>query len=78
MDRISTTLPIALGGIQRSLKGLQDAAQEIAAAPVQRTEPTELVDSLVHALEQQRALEASAKVIERTDDALSTLIDTFA
>jgi hypothetical protein len=78
MDRISSTLQIALGGVQRSLKGLNKAAHEIATAPVRRAEPTELVDSLVYALEQQHALEASAKVIERTDDALSTLIDSFA
>ena len=55
----------------------EPAAHEIATAPVRRTEPTELVDPLVDALEAQRALEASAKVVQRADQVLGTLLDTF-
>ena len=77
MDKISGITDTALGGIQTSLKKLNQAANEIATAPVRRTEPTELVDPLVDALEAQRALEASAKVLQRADQVLGTLLDTF-
>ena len=78
MDKISGITESALGGIQTSLKKLSQAASEVATAPVRRTEPTELVDPLVDALEAQRALEASAKVAQRADQMLGTLLDTFA
>ena len=77
MDKISGISDSALGGVQASLKKLNRAANEIATAPVRRTEPTELVDPLVDALEAQRALEASAKVLQRADQVLGTLLDTF-
>ena len=77
MDKISGITDSALGGVQASLKKLNRAANEIATAPVRRTEPTELVDPLVDALEAQRALEASAKVLQRADQVLGTLLDTF-
>ena len=76
MDKISGVRD-ALGGVQASLKKLNRAANEIATAAVRRTEPTELVDPLVDALEAQRALEASAKVLQRADEVLGTLLDTF-
>jgi hypothetical protein len=78
MDKIASISQTALGGIQRNQRRLAEAAHEIATAPVRRTEPTNLVDPLVRALEAQRALEAAAKVIERTDQMLGTLLDTFA
>jgi hypothetical protein len=78
MDKISGVTQTALGGVQSSLKKLDQAAHEIATAPVRRTEPTELVDPLVDALRAQRALEASAKVLQRADQMLGTLLDTFA
>jgi hypothetical protein len=78
MDKISGITESALGGIQTGLRKLNKAANEVATAPVRRTEPTELVDPLVDALEAQRALEASAKVLQRTDEMLGTLLDTFA
>jgi len=77
MDKISRVTSTALGGIQTSLKKLEKAANEIATAPVRRAEPAELVDPLVDALEAQRALEASAKVLQRADQVLGTLLDTF-
>ena len=77
MDKISGIGDSALGGVQASLKKLNQAANEIATAPVRRTEPTELVDPLVDALEAQRALEASEKVLQRADQVLGTLLDTF-
>jgi hypothetical protein len=77
MDKISGIGDSALGGVQASLKKLNRAANEIATAPVRRTEPTELVDPLVDALEAQRTLEASEKVLQRADQVLGTLLDTF-
>jgi hypothetical protein len=77
MDKISGIGDSALGGVQASLKKLNRAANEIATAPVRRTEPTELVDPLLDALEAQRALEASEKVLQRADRVLGTLLDTF-
>ena len=77
MDKISGVLQIALGGIDRASRKLRDAAQEVAAAPAHRNEPTDLVDPLVRALEAQRAFEASANIVRRTDEMLGTLLDTF-
>ena len=77
MDKISGVLQTALGGVQSSLKALDQAAQKIATAPVRRDEPTDLADPLVDALVAQRSLEASAEVIRRADDALGTLLDAL-
>jgi hypothetical protein len=78
MDKISGITESALGGVQTSLRKLNQAAHDVATAPVRRTEPTELVDPLVDALEAQRALEASAKVLQRADEMLGSMLDTFA
>lgn len=68
----------ALSGVQTNLRGLDRSAHEIASAQAERVEPVELIDPLVDSIVQQRALEASASVIRRVDEALGTLIDTFA
>ena len=78
MDKISSVLQTALGGVQSSLKRLDTAAQKIATAPVRRDEPTDLADPLVEALVAQRSLEASAAVMRRADDALGALLDALA
>jgi hypothetical protein len=77
MDKISGVLQIALGGMQSSLKALDQAAQKIASAPVRRDEPTDLAEPLVDALVAQRSLEASAAVMKRADDALATVLDAL-
>lgn len=77
MEKIAGTLQTALSGIERSAQRLERAAQDVASASARRSEPVELADPLVRALEAQRALEASAKVVERTDAMLATLLDTF-
>ncbi len=77
MDKISGSLQTALAGIDRSAKRLDQAAQDVASATARRGEPVDVVDSLVQALEAQLALEASAKVMERADEMLGTLLDTF-
>ena len=77
MDKIDSIFRTALGGIERNLRKLHDAANEIATAPARRAEPTELDKPLVAALEAQRALEASAAVMRRADEALGSLLDAL-
>ncbi len=78
MDSAFSALTSAASGIQSNLRGLQQTAHEIATASVSGKEPVDLADSLVDAIVQQRALEASANVMRRVDDALGSIIDTFA
>jgi len=78
MDSAFSALTSAASGIQANLRGLQQTAHEIASATANGEAPTELADSLVDAIVQQRALEASANVIRRVDEAIGSLIDTFA
>ena len=77
MDKIDSVLRTALGGIQTNLRKLNDAASEIATAPARGTEPTDFDKALVEALEAQRAIEASAAVMRRADQALGTLLDAL-
>ena len=77
MDKIDSVLRTALGGIQTNLRKLNDAANEIATAPVRGAEPTDFDKALVDALEAQRAIEASAVVMRRADQALGTLLDAL-
>jgi hypothetical protein len=74
MDKISGVLQTALDGMARASHKLRAAAQEVASAPAHRDEPIHLVDPLVRALEAQRALEASANIVRRTDAMLATLL----
>jgi hypothetical protein len=78
MDKIPGTLSVAAGGIERGLRHLREATHEIAAAPAHPTEPTPLVEPVVRALEAQRAVEASANVVRRTDDMLDALLEALA
>ena len=77
MNTTHSVLTTALGGIQRNLGGLTTDAHRIATATVERTEPLELVNPLVSALQYQRGLEASAVALRRADDAVGTLLDIF-
>lgn len=78
MDRIGSIAQIALGGIQTNLRGLKQTAQTIASASGAQAEPTDLADPLIRALEQQRALEASAKVLRHADEMLGALLAALA
>ena len=77
MDKIDSLLQTALGGIETNLRRLHEAAHEIATAPVRGAEPTELTEPLVRMLEAQRAIEASAAVIRRADEALGSLLEAL-
>ena len=78
MNDTFSSISASLGGIQANLRGLHRAAHDIAVASVDRSEPLELTEPLVRSLQYQRGLEASADAMRRADDALGTLIDTFA
>jgi hypothetical protein len=77
MDKIDSVLRTAQRGIERNLRDLHKAANEIATAPVRRDEPAELVDPLVRALMAERALEASANVARRADQAMGSLLEAL-
>ena len=78
MDSAFSALTSAASGIQSNLRGLQQTAHEIATASVNGDSPVDLAESLVDAIVQQRALEASANVMHRVDEAIGSIIDTFA
>jgi hypothetical protein len=59
------------------MRKLHGAAHVIATAPVERTEPTELVRPLVEMLEAQRAIEASAVVLRRANDAMDCVLEAL-
>lgn len=77
MDKIAAVNQIALGGIQKSLERLNQAAHDVATAAIEREDPIDLADPLLSALEAQRALEASAAVLRRADDAFDSLLDAL-
>ncbi len=78
MNTTYSVLTSALGGIQQNLRGLKADAHRLATTAVERTDPLELADPLVSALQHQRGLEASAAALRHADDAIGTLLDTFA
>ena len=78
MDSAFSALTSAASGIQSNLRSLQQTAHEIASAGANGESPIELADSLVDAIVYQRALEASANVMHRVDEAIGSIIDTFA
>jgi hypothetical protein len=77
VDKITGLNQTAFDGIQRGMRKLHEAAHEIATAPVERTEPTELVRPLVEMLEAQRAIEASAVVLRRANDAMDCVLEAL-
>jgi len=77
MDKITGIHTTALDGIRTNLRKLHEAAHKIATAPVERQEPIELVEPLVDMLEAQRAIEASAVVLRRANDAFDSVLDSL-
>ena len=78
MNTAFSALTSAAAGIRTNLRGLNLSAQRVASASVTREEPIGLVDPLVESLIQQRAIEASANVMKRIDDAIGSIFDAFA
>jgi hypothetical protein len=77
MDKITGINTTTLDGIQTNLRKLHDAAREIASAPARGAEPVEVVEPLVEMIEAQRAIEASAVVLRRADEAFDSVLDSL-
>lgn len=77
MDKITGLNQTALDGIQTAQRKLHKAAHEIASAPVAGKEPVELAEPLVDMIEAQRAIEASAVVMRRANDALDSVLEAL-
>jgi hypothetical protein len=77
MDKITGINTTALDGIQTNLRKLHEAAHKIASAPVTGAEPTELIEPLVEMIEAQRAIEGSAVVLRRANDAFDSVLDAL-
>ena len=78
MDKISGINTTALDGHSDEARGsCTRPRSEIATAPARGAEPTELVEPLVEMLEAQRAIEASAVVLRRANDAFDSVLDAL-
>jgi hypothetical protein len=77
MDKITGINQTALEGVQQNQRRLREAAQEIAAAPAAGAEPVELIEPLVEMIEAQRAIEASAVVLRRTNEAVDDVLEAL-
>ncbi len=77
MDKITGINMTALDGIQTNLRKLREAAHEIASAPARGAEPAEVVEPLVEMIEAQRAIEASAAVLKRANEAFVGVLDAL-
>jgi flagellar basal body rod protein FlgC len=77
MDKITGINQTALDGIETNQRRLREAAHEIATAPASVAEPIELIEPLVEMIEAQRALEASAAVLRRTNEAVDSVLEAL-
>ena len=77
MDKITGINTTALDGIQTNLRKLHEAAHQIASAPARGAEPVEVIEPLVDMIEAQRAIEASAVVLRRANDAFDSVLDAL-
>ncbi len=78
MNTNLSVLSTGMRGIQRGMRSLQQEAQNVAQATADGAAPVELAESLVNTLQYQRGIQASAKVIQRADEPLGSLIDMLA
>lgn len=75
MEKIPSATESALRGIQTNQRRLHEAAHEIATAPARGAAATELAEPLVEMIEAQRAIEAAAAVLRRTNEALDSFLE---
>jgi hypothetical protein len=68
----------ALSGINTGLANLMQDAQLVAQSVTPSGGGNSLTAALVDSLEQQLAVQASARVLATANQTLGTLIDTFA
>ncbi len=77
MDKITGLNTTALDGIQTNLRKLHEAAHKIASAPAEGADPVEIIEPLVDMIEAQRAIDASAVVLRRANDALDSVLEAL-
>jgi flagellar basal body rod protein FlgC len=77
MDKITGINTTALDGIQTNLRKLHEAAHKIASAPAAGVDPVEVIEPLVDMIEAQRAIEASAVVLRRANDAYDSVLEAL-
>jgi flagellar basal body rod protein FlgC len=77
MDKITGLNTTALDGIQTNLRKLHEAAHKIASAPAEGAGPVEIIEPLVDMIEAQRAIEASAVVLRRANDAFDNVLEAL-
>lgn len=77
MDAGFATLSTSLYGLRRSLDGLRREAQTVAHGVVDGS-TADLTGAMVRSAEQQRAAEANAAALKRTNQALGSIIDILA
>lgn len=75
---INGAISTAWNGIQRDLRGLQRNAHEVAGSATGSADVVDYAKPLVEMQGHRHAIEASAKMIARTDEMLGTIIDALA
>lgn len=80
---ISNTLGIGIQGIQDGVRGMDNAARQIARGGVDGPRGTAtgsggLLEPIVDLKLYQRSVEASAQVVKTADETLGTLLDIMA
>lgn len=77
MHKLAPAHVSALAGIQRDMESLHRATAEIAHAAAEGRDPTQLADPLVRALVAERAIEAAAEVLKRSDEAIDDVLESL-
>ena len=83
---ISLTLQTGVTGVQRSISGMEQAAQKVASSGAESisspdgvlSSPSDLVEPLAELKLYEATANASAKVVKTADQALGTLLDINA
>ncbi|ARU55927.1 flagellar hook protein FlgE [Oleiphilus messinensis] len=83
---VSLTLQTGVTGVQKSISGMEQAAQKVAASGSENvsssngalSSPADIVEPLVELKLYEATANASAKVVKTADQALGTLLDINA
>ena len=78
MTTILTGTSVSLFGIRENLRGLNEVAQDVAHASVDRDQLPAMAVNAVRQLEYTNAIRANAEAIKRSDEALGSLLDVLA
>jgi len=77
MTSITSSIPIALGGIRQNLSGLNEVSQQVAHASVDGHDAVDQAASAVQLLEHRNGVDASAAALKRANEALGGLFDAL-